>query len=632
MPKKTTKIEKPLTAKQKKTAENKRVAGHLETAKKVSEDRAKITLEKKKPLSREELGMEMPSSAKKSAAPVEETEEEKRLYGQDKATLGLADAPSVQLKSSAVYTRPSLADRLESEFDHPATGAPHLIIIARAGTGKTTTLIEGLKRVKGFESKLTPSPQQATVWQQMELSKHEADSICFVAFNKSIATELQNRMPVGCSAMTLHSMGNKACFQAYGKLRLNQYRTQDLLADLTGIDTWEMRKKKQVMVSAVEDLVALCKQNLIGLQEMQENEWEEALDTLSGYYEVEMNGSREEVYKYVPQILEACKNPQKDNCMDFNDMIWLPVVNNLPCCRYRVLLVDEAQDLNRCQQALAMKSGDRLILCGDPCQAIYGFAGADAESMNRMEEILTDTERGCVVLPLTVTRRCGKAIVEEAKKIVPDFEAFEHNAEGLINRMQVGSYTQAVDDGDFILCRVNAPLVSQCFKFLKEGRKANIQGRDIGQGLISTVKKLSKGKDWDSVTSVVDFISALDNWFHAESKKELAKRNPSESRLIGMEDRKSCLEMFCQNVGTVNEVINRIEAVFSDDNRAGIRLSSIHKSKGLESKRVFLLEPKGATVPHPMAKSDWQRGQEMNLRYVAITRAIEELVYVTEAD
>ncbi len=33
--------------------------------------------------------------------------------------------------------------------------------------------------------------------------------------------------------------------------------------------------------------------------------------------------------------------------------------------------------------------------------------------------------------------------------------------------------------------------------------------------------------------------------------------------------------------------------------------------------------------PHPMAKGGWQMGQEWNLRYVGITRAIEELIFVS---
>jgi superfamily I DNA/RNA helicase len=58
----------------------------------------------------------------------------------------------------------------------------------------------------------------------------------------------------------------------------------------------------------------------------------------------------------------------------------------------------------------------------------------------------------------------------------------------------------------------------------------------------------------------------------------------------------------------------------------GTLLSSVHRAKGLEAKRVFILRPD--LMPHPKAKSAWEKGQEANLEYVAITRAIEELVYV----
>jgi superfamily I DNA/RNA helicase len=90
-----------------------------------------------------------------------------------------------------------------------------------------------------------------------------------------------------------------------------------------------------------------------------------------------------------------------------------------------------------------------------------------------------------------------------------------------------------------------------------------------------------------------------------------------------------CLRVFAEDTTKVSEIVAKIESVFVDDaNVQGIKLSSIHKAKGLEAHRVFLIEPPGATVPHPMAKTDWQKKQEWNLRYVAITRAIGELVYV----
>ena len=174
-----------------------------------------------------------------------------------------------------------------------------------------------------------------------------------------------------------------------------------------------------------------------------------------------------------------------------------------------------------------------------------------------------------------------------------------------------------------VLCRVNAPLVSQCFKFLKLGRKANIQGRNVAEGLISTIKK-QDAKD------VPDLIARISDWLHQEVTKEQGKRNPSESRVIGLQDRADCLYAFCEGQTTVEGVISSINRIFTDNKDAiGIRLSSIHRAKGLEAERVFFLMPKGAECPHPMAKGAWQIGQEWNLKYVGITRAIKELIYVS---
>ena len=522
---------------------------------------------------------------------------------------------------------------------------PHVIVEARAGTGKTTTLIEGLKVMRGLEVSIEPSPQQAAVWEQLMLSAN-AGSVCFVAFNKSISTELQNRVPEGCSAMTMHSMGFKAVQATFGRLKVNQYRVQDLISSITGRDIRELRKTKMEVLKATEQLVGLCKMNLVDGER-------EALWDLASYYDIDLNGSSAEIFSMVPQVLERCKDVSKDRCVDFNDMIWLPVALGLSMTKYDLLLVDEAQDLNRCQQQLAMMAGRRLVLCGDPKQAIYGFAGADAESMSRMQKTLEATERGCVHLPLTVTRRCGKAIVAEAQKIVPDFGYWETNPEGKISQASYKEhkrpcecrsqkcwdsttcpvcggtgerddcYTSQVQDGNMILCRVNAPLVSQCFRFLKAGRKATIQGRDVGQGLISTVKKLK-------ADSVPDLSSKLSDWLHCETMKETAKRNPNENKLIALQDRVDCLYCFMEGQSTIEDVVAKIEAVFTDDKSSpGIKLSSIHKAKGLEADRVFALMPEGCGPPHPMAKTNQAREQESHLLYVMITRAREELIYVS---
>jgi DNA helicase-2/ATP-dependent DNA helicase PcrA len=306
-----------------------------------------------------------------------------------------------------------------------------------------------------------------------------------VAFNKSIATELQQRVPPGVDAMTLHSLGYKTVQSSLGRQQPNSFVVQDAIAEIEQKDIREIRKHDFDAIRATEKLTSLVKQNLIGWDGEAfsvDSITNDDLYRLAAHYDVELNGSASKTFGWVRECLERALNPSGK--ITFDDMIWLPIVLNLGMSKYDLLFVDEAQDLNRCQQELALKAGNRLIFCGDDRQAIYGFAGADSESLKRLETKLGESSRGVVVLPLTVTRRCGKAIVEEARKIVPDFEAYEGNGEGSIGRAKLaegnsnnglsdeGSYRGYASSGDMVLCRVNAPLVSECFKFIKGGVKA----------------------------------------------------------------------------------------------------------------------------------------------------------------
>lgn len=545
----------------------------------------------------------------------------------------------------------------------PVNQPPHLIVSARAGTGKTTTIVEGLKVLRGIVPSITPSPQQQAVWDSIALSR-DAKSVCFVAFNKSIATELQHRVPAGMDAMTMHSMGFAAVRAAYGKVQVSGHRVDDIALKLLPqyADIWDLRRRRPGLLPLLGKIVGLCKMNLLEgtLADCQQIVAHHAIDPgEDGSILVEAIGLAQ-------LVLEKCKDVEADRAIDYDDMVWIPVVNRLPIKKYDLLLVDECQDLNRCQQELAKKAGRRLVLVGDPHQAIYGFAGADAESMRRMENelsgvtsdpkdgrcCLVPAESKCVVLPFTVTRRCAKAIVEEARKIVPDFEAHESNGPGSVTHMVAESgivklsYRDVAADGDMIICRLNAPLVNECFKFLKAGRKATIVGRDVGQGLISTIKATK-------AETVTELIHKLGVWVSEQTAKEQAKKHPSEDRLIAISDRYDCIMSFVDGAATIAEVFRKIQSVFGskkcarcqlnyDDDAnectkckghlvlvGGIRLSSVHKAKGLESRRVFILQTEKAQMPHPMAKTAWQHEQEMNLKYVAITRAIEELVWVS---
>lgn len=522
-----------------------------------------------------------------------------------------------------------LMDRLRSQprVEQP----PHLVIVARAGSGKTSTLVEGLKHMRGLPTSIAPSPQQRAIWEQLALSR-DARTVCFVAFNKSIADELRGRVPPGCDAKTMHSLGNRSLFKAFGPTDMDGDRVPNLLSKLLSMDLRTLKHTKMELLRVVSRLVSLCKMNLSVVNDA-------ALDDLAAQYDIDMVCDRKQVYALVPQILEACQHVGDEKRIDYDDMIWLPVKLGLPVRTYDLLIVDEGQDLNRCQQALAKRCGRRIALIGDDKQALYQFAGADSISMSRLTKELAEHDARCVTLPLTVTYRCGKAIVREAQKVVPDIEAHESNPEGEVCRANLESspgrpsYHDQVRDGDMVVCRTNAPLVRQCLKFIMLNKRAYIQGRaSVGADLISTCTRLIGKDHLDEQGLVPLLVEKLDDWLSAEVTKENARRSPSVERIQSLQDRRDCIMCFCTdlcngNTATVQDVLDRIDQLFTDEKQMeGIRLSSIHKAKGLEADSVwFLIPPRGNRPP----STGQQLESELNLHYVACTRAKRKLTYVT---
>ena len=182
--------------------------------------------------------------------------------------------------------------------------------------------------------------------------------------------------------------------------------------------------------------------------------------------------------------------------------------------------------------------------------------------------------------------------------------------------------------GDAILCRNTKYLVSTFFKLVREGRSAKVEGRNVGEGLISLAGKW-KVKTYDALRS------RLEDFQKREVEKAMKKRQ--ESRADRINDQVETLLVLidravAQNLSTVPELQEMIKGIFSDDvAKRGdmITLCTVHRSKGLEWDRVFLLGRK-ELMPSPFAIQAWQMEQEANLIYVAVTRAKQTLVEVTD--
>ena len=254
----------------------------------------------------------------------------------------------------------------------------------------------------------------------------------------------------------------------------------------------------------------------------------------------------------------------------------------------------------------AVKADGRILAVGDPRQAIYRFRGADENAFSNVQERLSATR-----LPLSVCYRCCKAVIREAQELVPHIEAAPDAEEGEVLRTSYAQMKKDAKAGDFILSRTNAPLISLCMAFLKEGRRANIQGRDVGASLAAFVKK-SKAKTVEALRSYVE------EWASKECARLAAKRRDTQA----IEDRAACILALSEGASSVEDVVANIQSLFADkDEQAIITLSSTHKAKGLERDRVWVLR---ATY----LRRD--ESEERNLLYVAQTRARKTLVLVKD--
>ena len=457
-------------------------------------------------------------------------------------------------------------------FDCIENTENHLIVNAGAGTGKTTTIVEAANRIGNQKA-------------------------AFLAFNKSIATELAERLPADVEAKTFHAFGFAAIRAAGVKTKVNNFKLNNIIKELLGAD---------YHIAPLKKLVSLVKGSLV------DGNNKKAILRLIDEYNINFNSEREEeiAIQSIPAILTLCKTQTFH--IDFDDMIWMPLVNDYPFPKYDVLFVDEAQDFNESQREMISKcvNGGRCIIVGDKNQAIYGFRGADSNSIKMFEERLSQGEREIAHFPLTITWRCPMAVVKEANRYVLEFNAHQNAPMGTVNENSPFNPQR----NDMVLCRYNAPLVSAFYDLISQGKSAYILGRDMTKGLINAVNKITKNKHM----GVEEFWGLFQTDFEFNYARLLD--DGKDNQAFALEDKKDCISIFVKRATTVGGIIEEIKRVFDGNDNGEIMLSTVHKAKGLEADNVYILATE--RMPHPKGNLE-----ENNICYVAITRAKKNLFY-----
>ncbi|MGW5384072.1 UvrD-helicase domain-containing protein [Nocardia sp. NPDC003963] len=312
---------------------------------------------------------------------------------------------------------------------------------AGAGAGKTSTL-EGLSRRIG---QVDPSAR-----------------IVYIAFNRSVREEADERMPANVESRTGHSIAYTWSSRAMQKRskKTDALRRPDEVARHLGI--------RRAAESAAEQAVAAMA----------------AVDTYATSAEDDIS------HRHLPPRAREWPAPQQDRVVEYARAAWADLCTENGKLRLTldhlrkqwalsrpdltkpgaglrrpatVLMLDEGQDTPPVLAKVVADQAMRKILVGDQNQAIYGFTGA----VDFLDTATADT-----ILPLTVSFRFGPEVASMGNRFLQLLDSPLRIAGGGPASEIIASGTMA--DPDAILVRSNGGALKEIARELDAGRRVGV--------------------------------------------------------------------------------------------------------------------------------------------------------------
>ena len=270
-----------------------------------------------------------------------------------------------------------------------------MLALAGPGSGKTTAIVY---RIKYLIEEASVNPA----------------NILVITFTKASAREMEERFlslmkgsKCGVTFGTFHSVFFYILKVAYGYGTGNIFSEDDkykLIRELIQKRELEYDDEEEVISEIVRE-ISLMKGDMIPLEH---------------FYSSAVG---EEVFR---EIYKEYQNTiLKNGKLDFDDMMVYcyellsqrsDILANLQK-RYRYILVDEFQDINKLQYQITKMltaPDNNLFIVGDDDQSIYGFRGARPEIMLKFSDDYPDSK----MTLLDINYRCSRNIVEGSEKLI----------------------------------------------------------------------------------------------------------------------------------------------------------------------------------------------------------------------
>jgi len=358
-------------------------------------------------------------------------------------------------------------------------------------------------------------------------------------------------------------------------------------------------------------------------------------------------------------------------------------INNL----YKFILVDEYQDTNQTQYLLTkLLAGPRrqITAVGDASQSIYGWRGADYKNLTALTRDFPET----TIINLEQNYRSTQTILDAANAVIsqnknhPVLKLFTLRKS--LEPIHLFNAKDEIDEANYvcqkvkdlekrglafkdiaILYRMNSQSRVVEEAFLKNNipyvlvgglrfydraevrdvlamlRYINNRHDDLSLGRL--YKSLGKRRTEsfvggiDSINKNSDSLDILNNSVNLSNY--LSKFDSTDEddvrRLDNIDELKSVastfpkLSDFLENVALVQNEYSLQEKNKDKTKQTGVRLMTLHSSKGLEFDAVFFLGFEEGLLPHSRSSLDAsQVEEERRLCYVGITRA-KDFLYIT---
>ena len=323
------------------------------------------------------------------------------------------------------------------------------VVNSLAGSGKTTTAAIAIA----------------------DLPKPVMDSTALVAYNRHITEYDRGKCipEMAPRVKTFNGFGHLACLRRFSPQHTSKYLMaekysyilRDLMPEMPFKEKNDTSKYLRGMIDQTRNQMVDPTSTRDILKMITHFGWEMPEDS-KGRPSLSFDNAQQIVIDAIKRGAKECSTR-----IDYIDQVYQPATReDISMTSFKRLLIDEVQDANPMQLALARKMSKNIMAIGDSNQAIFGFQGAMVDSMDRLQESLN-----AVPLKLTVCWRCPTSHINLAKSLVPELEAAPGAIEGEINSVYNRDMIRALRKYDLsktaIICRTNQPLIDKYHELVR---------------------------------------------------------------------------------------------------------------------------------------------------------------------